>query len=128
MLTAVSVSVNLNMKLHVYLCLKDINKYIYIESEVSTFKYTNSNEIQIFSDYVIRMKHAYRCINTMAMMSQCCRVHLTELLTSVKPKTKKALVYQIIKMLTQPPYCFSLTHSLLLLVLWQALCVCLSTY
>ncbi len=48
--------------------------------------------------------------------------------SSLKPKTKKALVYQIIKTLTQPPYCFSLTHSLLNLVLWQALCVCLTTY
>jgi len=30
--------------------------------------------------------------------------------SSLKPKTIKALVYQIIKMLTQPPYCFYLTH------------------
>ncbi len=31
--------------------------------------------------------------------------------SSLKPKTKKALVYQIIKMLMQPPYGLSLTHS-----------------
>ncbi len=96
-------SVNLSAKLRVYLYLTDI-KNIYIESEMSTFKWTNSNGRQIFSDYVIRMKHAYRRITSAEMTS-------LSLTLSLKPRTKKALVYQVIKILMQPPYCFSLTHS-----------------
>ncbi len=57
-----------------------------------------------FSDYVIRMKYAHGASTTAEMMSQCRR------LPSLEPKTKKALVYQMIKMLMQSPYCFSLTH------------------
>ncbi len=59
----------------VYLCLTYI-KNISIESEMSTFKWTNSNGKQIFSDYVICMKHAYIRITTAEMTSQCCRLHL----------------------------------------------------
>ncbi len=62
-------------------------------SPSSTFKWTNSNGKEIFSDYVIHMKH------------KCRRLHL------LNRKHSKALVYQIIKMLMQSPYCFSLTHS-----------------
>ncbi len=36
---------------------------ISINSEMSTFNWTNSNGKQIFSDYVICMKHAYRRIH-----------------------------------------------------------------
>ncbi len=57
-------SVNLSAKLQnsVYACFTDM-KNISIESEMSTFKWTNSNGKQMFSDYVIRMKHAYRRIH-----------------------------------------------------------------
>ncbi len=99
----------------VYIC-----KNISIKSEMSAFKWTNSNGKQIFSDYVICMKHAYRRIH------YCDDDESVSPTSSLKPKTKKALVYQIIKMLMHSPYCFSLTHSqsLLLLVRCGKLYVC----
>ncbi len=81
-------------------------KNISIQSEMSTFKWTYWNWKQIFLDYVIRVKHAYRRIH------YCGDDESVSPTSSLKPKTKKTLVYQwIIKMLMQPPYCFSLTHS-----------------
>ncbi len=72
---------------------------------MSTFKLTNLNGKQIFSDYVIHMKQAHP-------LAYCGDDESVSPNSSLKTKTKKALVYQqIIKLLMQPPYCFSLTHS-----------------
>ncbi len=46
-----------------------------IESEMFTFKWTNSNGKQIFSDYVIRNMHT-GASTTVEMTSQCHRLHL----------------------------------------------------
>ncbi len=90
-------SVNLSVNLCVYLCLTDI-KNIYIESEMSTFKWTNSNRKQIFSDSVWNL-------HTGASLLQRWWWWVSVPTSSLKLRTKKALVYQwIIKTLLQPPW------------------------
>ncbi len=88
----------------VHTCLTDM-KNISIESEMFTFKWTTLKTI--FSDYVMCMKHAHMRVHYCAD-DESVSVSPT---SSLNPKTKKAFVYQIIKMLMQPPYCFYLTHS-----------------
>ncbi len=61
---------------------------IFIESEISTFKWLNSNVKQIFSNYIFCIKHPQRRIH------YCVDDESVLLTSSLKPKTKKALEYQ----------------------------------